>query len=208
VARVSFEVARGAGLMITGANGSGKSTLLRCLATALRPHYGSAALDGHDLWKNRATVRSRVAFLSHASRLYEDLSAPDNLKTWARLGGYRPDIEAALRRVGLPDDRRDSVRTFSAGMRRRLALARVLIKEPDLVLLDEPFSALDPEGRALILDVGRSLMSAGAALIVATHMPRDALPICPQGLHLDGGQVVWRGPASETPALGVSGGQA
>ena len=201
VARVSFELDRGESLMLTGANGSGKSTLLKCLATALKHQTGTAELDGQPLWEKRGTLRRRIAFLSHASRTYEDLSAQENLRVWSGLAGTSVDVGTSLERVGLDPSRRDPVRTFSAGMKRRLALALALIKKPDLFLLDEPFSALDPEGRALVVRLAEEVREQGAALIVATHLPGQAARLCPRAVHLDAGQIVWRGPAAEHPGV-------
>src|SRR5688500_20051741 len=133
--------------MLLGHNGSGKSTLIRCLSTALRVHEGRIRFDGHDLWEDRAKLRSRIAVLGHQPALYDDLSASENLSVWAQLGGIQADVRGLLEQVGLDPDRRDPVRTFSAGMRRRVAIARMLLKQPELVLLDEPFTALDPGGR-------------------------------------------------------------
>lgn len=201
VARVSFRVPEGGTLMVTGANGSGKTTLLRCLATALAPHHGSATLDGHSLWTERRRLRQQIAFFSHASRLYDDLSGADNLRAWARLGGLPCDAERLLSRVGLPV-RRDPVRTYSAGMKRRLALARMLLKRPRLALLDEPFSALDPAGRDLVADVVRELIDNGALLVMATHLPSVAAALCDRSLHMEAGRIVWSGASTSNPLLG------
>jgi len=185
--------------MLLGPNGSGKSTLIRCLGTALRPHHGTVHLGGHNLWEERAALRSRIAYLGHQPHLYDDLSGPENLSVWARLGGYTPDIPALLARVGLDPDRRDPVRTFSAGMRRRLALARILLKSPNLVLLDEPFTALDPAGRLLLMEVIRSLQDSGATLLMATHHPSVARQVCGSALILDAGKVVYSGAIDGMP---------
>lgn len=176
--------------MVTGPNGSGKTTLLRCVATALKPHHGCVTFDGVDLWRQRRTQRARIALLSHATRLYEDLSAQGNLATWARLGGLSADLPSLLERVGLPTGRRDPVRTFSAGMRRRLALARVLLKRPELLLLDEPFTALDPAGRELLLEQVGAMRSSGVTVLVATHVPDAAAALCDQRLHMEAGRAV------------------
>ena len=192
LARVSLALPAGGACMVTGANGSGKTTLLRCVATALKPHAGSIRLGGADLWRTRRDLRARIALLSHATRLYEDLDAKGNLRTWARLSGRPVDAPALLERVGLPPDRHDPVRTFSAGMRRRLALARVLFKKPDLLLLDEPFTALDPQGRDLVLRLTGELHASGTTLLVATHLPDVARELCADHLHMEGGRVIER----------------
>jgi len=198
---VTVEVAAGQGCMLVGPNGSGKSTLIKCLATALSPHRGAVRLDGTDLWASRGELRRSIAYLGHQAHVYDDLSGAENLEVWARLGGYTPDIPALLQRVGLDPERPDPVRTFSAGMRRRIALARMLLKSPKLVLLDEPFTALDPPGRELMLSVARQLKEQGAALVMATHLPSVASRVCERALALEAGRVTYDGPAEELPPL-------
>ncbi len=195
LAGVDVDVPRGGGLMIVGANGCGKTTLLRCLATALPIHVGQVSYGGVDLWTHRRALRSQIALLTHATRLYTDLDAHDNLRVWARLAGVEVDVRTALERVGLPVDRKDPIRTFSAGMKRRLALARSLLGEPELVLFDEPFAALDPAGRDLVMERVLELRRGGATFVMATHMPSTAAAVCEQAIVLDSGRVKWRGPA-------------
>jgi heme exporter protein A len=182
--------------MVTGANGSGKSTLLRCLATALTAHQGRILVDGRDLWAGRDALRGRIGWLAHQLQLYEDLSPAENLAILGRLSAHRIDVPAVLTRVGLDPARRDPVRALSAGMRRRAAIARLLAREPELVLLDEPFTALDPEGRSLLLGVLAELRAGGASLILATHLPATAARVCDQAIHLDLGKVTWAGTAA------------
>lgn len=189
VARVTFSLPRGEALMLTGANGSGKTTLLRCIATALRPSHGSAHWNGQDLWDQRAECRPVISLYSHASALYDDLSGPDNLTLWAKLAGREAQVAERLAEVGL-EHRPDPVRTYSAGMKRRLALARALLKDPELLLLDEPFAALDPEGRDLVLDLARTRQAKGTTLVLATHIPNEAAKLCGRHIHLEAGQIV------------------
>jgi len=179
--------------MVTGPNGSGKSTLLRCIATALKPHHGTMHLGQDDLWRARRRLRRDLSFMGHQLHVYEDLSPRENLQAWARLGNLDCDAAALLRRVDLDPTRNDPVRTLSAGMKRRLALARMLLKRPKLALLDEPFGALDPEGRALVLDVLAELTRSGATLLLATHLPRAAASACTHALVMEDGQVRWTG---------------
>lgn len=202
LARVSFEVPAGAALMVTGPNGSGKTTLLRCLATALKPHHGSITLDGDDLWAGRRGWRSSIGYLAHAARQYDDLSAMDNLRVWARLGDLDVDLPALLARVSLPADRHDAVRTFSAGMRRRLALAIALLKQPAFMLLDEPFSAIDPAGRKLMATILAELRDRGTTLVMTSHLPAEAARFCTSAIHLDDGRLVWSGTPEDAVALG------
>jgi heme exporter protein A len=196
LAHVSVRITGGDAWMLLGNNGSGKSTLLRCLATALRVHEGHIRLDGRDVWADRHELRPTIGFLGHQTHLYDDLSGLENLHVWARLGGSRGEhAEELLERVGLDPGRRDPVRVFSAGMRRRLALARLLLKSPRLVLLDEPFTALDPGGRELVVDVVRTLRAAGATLVVATHLFEITRRVCEQAIVLDAGAATYVGPA-------------
>ena len=203
VAGVHFDVKAGSGLMVTGANGSGKTTLLRVLSTALRPQAGTVQIGGRDLWTERVTIREEVALVSHATRLYEDLSAADNLKAWARLGGFTVNVEAALAETVL-EPRPEPVRTYSAGMRRRLALALALSKQPRIVLLDEPFAALDPAGREMVARVIQALKAQSVTLVIATHLPDLTRQHCEWAIHLDQGRLQWAGVPSEAPALDMA----
>jgi heme exporter protein A len=162
-------------------------------------------LNDKDLWEHRALLRTEIAYLGHQAHVYDDLSAGENLEVWARLGGYSVDIPRLLERVGLDPGRRDAVRTFSAGMRRRIALARMLLKAPKLVLLDEPFTALDPVGRELMLSVIRELKGRGAAVLMATHEAAISSQVCGRALALEAGCVRYDGPPDGLPehAVGV-----
>lgn len=196
---VSLRIEAGEGWMLLGHNGSGKSTLIRCLSTALRIHEGRIRFDGMDLWDERAKLRSKIAVLGHQPSLYDDLSAAENLSVWAQLGGIRADVRGLLEQVGLDPDRRDPVRTFSAGMRRRVAIARTLLKKPEIVLLDEPFTALDPGGREWLIGVIRELRAGGATLVMATHLPQVARAVAEHAVILDAGKVAYRGTVDELP---------
>lgn len=188
-------------MLLLGPNGSGKTTLLRCLATALKPHHGQATFDGRDLWADRRALRRDIALLSHETALYHDLSARQNLVSWARMGGFDADVDALLDRVGLAETGPKAVRSFSAGMKRRLALARALLKQPRLVLFDEPFSALDPAGRELVGEILTEVRAAGATLIVSTHHAHVGARWCDDAIRLEAGQIAWRGPASDAVDL-------
>ena len=150
---VSFDIFEGSLAMVTGRNSSGKTTLLRVLATAIRADRGSLEILGHDARSERDAVREATALLGHRTHLYEPLTALENLALVARfLGGdgRRAALLARLDEVGLADRGDDVVQTFSAGMRQRLALARVVQQEPRVVLLDEPYGHLDPPGFLLV----------------------------------------------------------
>jgi heme exporter protein A len=199
---VSFRLARGRVLMIAGRNGSGKSTLLRVLATAIRADRGSARILGLDLRDYREAVRQRLALLSHDSYHYEALTALENLRIAARFLGRddsRAALVAALAEVDLGGRADDAVVTFSSGMRKRLSLARVLLKDAEVVLLDEPYAALDPQGFRLVDRLLERLRSQGRTVLMATHLLEHGSALSDEALLLDNGRLVWSGRAGELP---------
>lgn len=191
LARVDLSVQRGERLLIIGANGSGKTTLLRLISTALRPSRGELRILGIDTAGDLTAARRGIALLSHQTGLYEDLSARDNLRVLARLCEREVDAAALLARVGL-DDRPGPVRAYSAGMRKRLQFAALLLQEPELALLDEPYSALDPQGMA---DISALIRALPGTVIVVSHQVRRAAEVCDRAVLLDGGLTRWEGPA-------------
>jgi len=196
---VSLTVPVGSVVMLAGRNGSGKSTLLRVLATALRSDHGSARVAGHDVRDERDLVRRQVALLDHHSFHYEALSARENLGIAASFLG-RSNDPSLLTRVGLEARADDPVSSFSAGMRKRLALARVLLQDAAVVLLDEPYGELDPPGFALLDSVISELRSRAATVIMATHLVDRGRALCDRALLLEEGRLAWSGPAALMPA--------
>jgi heme exporter protein A len=170
----SLQVQPGEVVAMLGKNGSGKTTLLRVVSTTLRPTRGTGSVYGHELVDDADAVRECVGVLGHHSGLYDDLTASENLTFATRMAGLkvsREDILAALEQVGLGGEARERVRGFSAGMRRRLALARLLIRPPRLLLLDEPYAAFDAHGIAFVNDFVRTVVARGGASIIVTHDP-------------------------------------
>jgi heme exporter protein A len=168
----NLTLSRGEVLALYGANGAGKTTLLRIIATALTPTRGGGTVLGFAL-RDRESIRARTLIVSHALGLYPELSGLENLEFSVSMHGRVPArgvIDAALERVGLAGVG-TRVRGYSSGMRKRLALAKVLLLKPDLVLLDEPFAALDPSGKDLVEDILRAEQARGTTLIVASHEP-------------------------------------
>src|SRR5690554_6653740 len=142
----SLQVKPGEIVAMLGRNGSGKTTLLRVIATSLRPTRGDGYVYGHHLVHDADEVRACVGMLGHHAGLYDDLTAGENLRFAMRMSGLkvsRQQIEHALEQVTLAEEIDRRVRGFSAGMRRRLALARLLLRPPQLLLLDEPYAAFD-----------------------------------------------------------------
>jgi heme exporter protein A len=201
LAEVSFHVEPGTVVMVAGRNGAGKSTLLRVLATAIRPDRGKVTVGGFDVVRDREDVRKLTALLAHQNYLYESLTARENLEVVAdHLGKPRDGVASLLDRVGLGARGDDVISTFSAGMRKRLSFARVLLQEPRVVLLDEPYGALDPPGFDLVDRVIAELKASGASILMATHQWERGSRLCDQALVLEQGVVAWQGPASEVEA--------
>ena len=202
---VGFEVPQGALTMVTGRNGSGKSTLLRVLATALRPDRGTVLINGHDVRAARDNVRGCIALLGHRTHLYEPLTALENLAVRARFLGRsarREDLIALLDQVGLAARAGDAVQTFSAGMRQRLALASVLQRAARVVLLDEPYGHLDPEGFVLVDRLLASMRAQGCTVLMATHLIDRGRALCDRALVLDEGRLKFSGPSAQLPVQG------
>ncbi len=184
---VGLELAAGETLVVLGPNGAGKTTLLRILATLLRPSGGEAKVLGCALPREAWKLRGQIGYLGHEPLLYRDLSGRENLRFHARLHGL--EGAAAEARIGellaaAAMDRRgdDRVVELSAGMRQRLAICRCVLHRPALLLLDEPDSNLDAEGREL----ARGLIGpdTGATRVVVTHDPERFLPEADQVLTL------------------------
>ncbi len=170
---LSFELAAGGALILRGPNGSGKSTLLRLIATLLRPEDGRLAWDGEDVFADVEAQRRRLAFVGHADAVKALLTVRENLAFWARLGGRPGGLDEAMRALAI--DRLADVATqrLSAGQRKRVALARPLLGEAPLWLLDEPAVSLDEDGVARITAAIEAHRAGGGMAIVATHVGLD-----------------------------------
>jgi heme exporter protein A len=172
VVRVDLRVDSGQIVLVRGSNGAGKSTLLRIIATLVAPTYGAGQVLGFDLLRERELIRARTELLGHRTRLYEDLTAKENLLfACAIFGTDRGRVPEALRRVGLHDLDRERVRGFSQGMRQRVAVARAILRQPELLLLDEPYAGLDTEARGVVDDLIMETNRRGGTVVLATHEP-------------------------------------
>jgi heme ABC exporter ATP-binding subunit CcmA len=171
LAGVDLDVAAGEVIFLHGPNGAGKTTLLRACAGLVAISDGEAHVLGHDLRKDRRSVRRRVGYLGHAPFLYDDLTVTDNLRFAARAAGCDDAAAAeAMTRLGLQDRLRNlAVGRLSAGQRRRAALAALLARRPEILLLDEPHAGLDAGGRDLLDELVRERVAAGATVVLASH---------------------------------------
>jgi heme exporter protein A len=172
---VAFDVPRGGFVLVTGPNGSGKTTLLRLVAGLSLPSAGEIVVDAH---------RRQLGFLAHEALVYRELTALENLDLYGRLYRVperRERIGMLLERFDLWDSRNERAASFSRGMLQRLALCRVLLHEPELVLLDEPFAGLDSEG-AEVLDRELGERHGETTFLVATHEPQRLAPLATGGV--------------------------
>ncbi len=199
---VSFALHPGEILAVLGGNGAGKSTLLRLAAFLLKPTSGAISVFGHS--RPTPEVKRRIGFLGHSSFLYDDLSAEENLRFYAALYalGQRTEerIARALGDVGAEEFRHRPVRTLSHGMRKKISLARALLADPDLLLLDEPFSGLDTASVERTRELMRQWQRCGKALLVTTHQADLLKEIADGALVLERGRVITESRSALSPS--------
>jgi heme ABC exporter ATP-binding subunit CcmA len=189
---VSLTVPAGTVLTVLGHNGSGKTTLLRVLATLTHPTAGSGRIGGHDLVADRDEIRRLVGLVGHGTQLYDDLTARENLRFVAalyELPADRASADAALARVGLEAQAGIRVRELSSGMRRRVALARVMLRRPRVLLLDEPFAGLDQDSTKRLEAYLHEFRAVGGAAVLVTHGLGRGLALADRIAILAGGRL-------------------
>jgi heme ABC exporter ATP-binding subunit CcmA len=207
LAGVDLDVAGGEVVLVQGPNGAGKTTLLRACAGLVPIVDGEALVAGHDLRRDRRSVRRHVALLGHAAGLYDDLTVADNLRFVARARrAPAASVDDALVRLGLAG-RLAGVQAarLSAGQRRRVAVAALLLRPAELWLLDEPHAGLDTDGRGLLDDLIREAAAEGTTVLLASHELERARPLASRVVAMAGGQVrAAASPASPaTPSAAV-----
>lgn len=190
---IDLKVDRGDFAIIMGPNGTGKTTLLRLIATVIKPDRGRIKVCGFPLPEKAPEARSKIGFLTHSPFLYDELTARENLLFHASLFSVRePERRVAelLELVGLEGRADERVRTFSRGMLQRLAIARALLHDPPLLLLDEPFTGLDQRAAEVLLDLLKYFPQEGRAVIMTTHQADEALTLASRILVLHKGKFV------------------
>jgi heme exporter protein A len=202
---IDLTLARGDFLTMFGPIGAGKSSVVRVLGGAMRPTRGTVSIGGTPLDFSDGEWRRRVGMLSHQGFLYPRLTAEENLRFYARLFGLA-DVETRVRRrlerVGLADRARYAVHKLSHGMRQRLALARALLHDPDLVLLDEPFTGLDPAAAGVLRGVLQELRSERRTVIMITHNLAEGLALSTRLAIQVRGRLAWEGSRGQVEADG------
>jgi heme exporter protein A len=188
----SLEVAKGACVALIGRNGAGKTTLLRILAGLARPSKGVISIKGP------------IGYLGHGIGVYDELSALENLTLFGRLAGLsnpKESAEAALEHVGLTRVKDGLAREFSRGMRQRLAIARAFLHNPELLLLDEPFTSLDDRAIGVLQTLLSDARGRGSTIIMSTHQIREAMELASDVALLERGRMIFAGPRSSEMLL-------
>ncbi len=201
---VVLDIEAGERVLLVGPNGAGKTTLLRILATLSRPTGGAVRVWGHDVTRADVAIRRMIGFLSHESLLYDDLTARQNLRFYARMYGMdKPDarIASLLSAVGLERRADDLVREFSRGMQQRLAVARAVLHAPKLLLLDEPYTGLDVAAADALTVLLQTLTQVGCTLLMTTHYPAQEGHLAQRVIVMRRGRVLDDGPLGELTTL-------
>ena len=189
---VTLEIGAGECVALVGHNGSGKTTLLKITALLANPSAGQLIFSSGDAKLSTDAVKHRIGMVAHHTLVYDELTAEENLVFFAKLFNL-PDPVARARQslepVGLARRADDMVRTFSRGMRQRLAIARALLASPQLLLFDEPAAGLDPEGQQWLGATLANLHSAGCTIVMSTHGRNETQASVTRAIRLEGGEV-------------------
>jgi heme exporter protein A len=193
---IDLSLGEGEFLSIFGPNGAGKSSLLGMLAGALRPTQGTVSIRDEPLDFSVEDWRAKIGVLSHKGFLYAHLTAEENLRFYGKLFGLDDldeRVPERLARVGLTDRAKFEARQLSHGMRQRLSLARALLHDPDVVLLDEPYTGLDPSASTVLRDVLRDLRDGRRTVVMVTHNLGEGLQLATRVAIQVAGRIAWQG---------------
>ncbi|MBN1314402.1 MAG: heme ABC exporter ATP-binding protein CcmA [Anaerolineales bacterium] len=193
--QVDLDVARGEFLTLFGPNGAGKTTLLRIIAALCRPTSGEVRVGGWELPKSANRVRPHLGFISHHPLLYAELTARENLQFFGRMYELKDidtRIHEVLEAVGLNSRSGDPVGQYSRGMQQRLSIARAILHQPDILLLDEPYTGLDPSAATMLDEILQSVATAGRTVVLTTHDITRGLANCDRVALLSRGRIVYQ----------------
>jgi len=191
---LELDVDQGECLALVGPNGAGKTTLLRILAALSKPTAGTIQVAGTDLGEGAISVRRQIGFLSHEPLLYGDLSAEENLRFYGQMydvANLRERISVMLHQVDLERSRHDLVRTFSRGMKQRLSIARALLHDPPVLLLDEPYTGLDRRSATMLDAVLQNAGVSARTVLLTTHNLERGLGMCRRVALLAKGEIAY-----------------
>jgi heme exporter protein A len=200
---IDLQLERGKCLGVFGPNGAGKTTLLKILATLTRPSAGTVWIAGYNVVQDAERVRPLLGVLSHRTFLYSHLTAVENLHFYGRMFGVErlsERILEVLQAVGLETQSRQLVRTYSRGMQQRLAIARTILHQPVLLLLDEPYTGLDHQAARRFQELLRQCCTEERTVIMSTHDWQRGLELCDEIVILRRGQIVYQNHTAALPA--------
>jgi heme exporter protein A len=200
---IDLDIRPGEFATIVGPNGAGKTTLLRILATLSRPTHGHVSIAGHALPKGADEARRQIGLLSHQPLLYGDLTAEENLRFFGMMydvPNLNTRIDQLFDQVNLADRRRDRARTFSRGMQQRLAIARALLHDPAVLLLDEPFTGLDPQASDRLEQLLHTLNDGSRTVVMTIHDLERGWALCTRALVIARGKIVFEARTAELDA--------
>ncbi|MGZ4175345.1 MAG: ABC transporter ATP-binding protein [Solirubrobacteraceae bacterium] len=199
VTDLDLTVPRGSAFGFLGHNGAGKTTLIRMLLGLTQADAGTMRISGRAVPQERAAVLARVGAIVEEPHFHRHLSGRENLRVIAAARGpeTRGRIDGALRRVGLTDRANDRVRTYSQGMRQRLGVARCLLADPELLILDEPMNGLDPGGILEFRTMIGELTDEGRTVFLSSHLLDEVEKTCDAAAVIDRGRIIAQGPISE-----------
>ncbi len=197
---VNFSVESGEFLTIVGPNGAGKTTLIKIMATLVNATGGTVEIGGFNVKKSPEKVRGIIGVISHNTYLYNELTAGENLKFFGKMYAIPENdrrVDEVLEETGLSKRKHDRVGTFSRGMKQRLSIARAILHNPLVLLLDEPYTGLDQQASASLEGVLNSLTGSGITTIMISHDLKRGLALADQVMIMASGTVTYHAPASE-----------
>lgn len=203
---ISFEITKGEIFGLLGPNGAGKSTTLNMMSTVVKNDTGTIVIDGLDARNNSEKSKRLIGVVPQEISLYEDLSAYQNLMFWGNLYGIpskelKERIDKTLELIGLLDRKKDAIKTYSGGMKRRINIAAALLHQPKVLFMDEPTVGIDPQSRNHIFEVIETLNKQGMTIIYTTHYMEEVERLCDRIAIIDSGKIVAQGTQSELADL-------
>lgn len=206
VDNISFSISKGEIFGLLGPNGAGKSTTLNMMSTILKSDEGTITIDGVEVKANSKICKQLIGVVPQEISLYEELSAYDNLLFWGNLYGIpskklKKTIEQTLELIGLLDRKKDLIKTYSGGMKRRINIAASLLHKPKILLMDEPTVGIDPQSRNHIFEVIETLNQQGMTIIYTTHYMEEVERLCNRIAIIDSGKIIAQGTQRELQEL-------
>jgi ABC-2 type transport system ATP-binding protein len=199
---ISLDAQAGEIFGLLGPNGAGKSTTIGCLSGLVEPSAGKVAVAGHDLGTDSKAAKAQLGVVPQELAIYEDMSAPANLRFWGAAYGLRGKVleqrvEEVLGRIELADRAKEPAKNFSGGMQRRLNFGCAIVHEPKVLLLDEPTVGVDPQSRIKLLALVRELAAEGTCVLYTTHYMEEAQELCDRLAVIDHGELIASGNLEE-----------